>query len=96
MKKLIVVLFLFFTTFAYSSDQMIEIAVEITEINESDTRGLGIKWNDVIVNQFNACPHLALNTSCYEPFLIILPYLLGSYAPITLARAKYAKFSKKF
>jgi pilus assembly protein CpaC len=48
MKKLIVLLFLFFTTFAYSSNQMIEIAVEITEINESDVRGLGIKWNDAI------------------------------------------------
>jgi pilus assembly protein CpaC len=48
MKKLVLILFLFFTTFAYASAQMVEIAVEITEINESEARNLGIKWNDVI------------------------------------------------
>ncbi|GHT40422.1 hypothetical protein AGMMS49921_01780 [Endomicrobiia bacterium] len=31
MKKLIIILLLFFSTFAYSSEQMVEIAIEITE-----------------------------------------------------------------
>jgi pilus assembly protein CpaC len=48
MKKLILILTLFLATVAYSSEQMIEIAVEITEVNENKTKDLGIKWTDTV------------------------------------------------
>jgi pilus assembly protein CpaC len=47
-RKCIVIIILFFTSLAYSAEQMIEIAVEITEINENKSRELGIEWPDAI------------------------------------------------
>jgi pilus assembly protein CpaC len=43
MKKLIFLPFLFFASFVYAQ-QMIEISIEITEINETQSRQLGIEW----------------------------------------------------
>ncbi|GHT44620.1 hypothetical protein AGMMS49936_00270 [Endomicrobiia bacterium] len=48
MKKLIIILLLFFSTFAYSSEQMVEIAIEITEKNENEGSDLGIETNESI------------------------------------------------
>lgn len=45
MKKLLIIALLFFAPLA-CAEQMIEIAVEITEINENKTVELGIKWPD--------------------------------------------------
>ncbi len=47
MKKLILIPFLFFASWAYS-EQMVEISVEITEINENKSIELGIKWPDEV------------------------------------------------
>jgi len=53
MKRLTVIaIVLFFTSLAYSSEQMVEITVEITEINETKARDIGIEWpNTVSVNE---------------------------------------------
>ncbi|MDR3257039.1 MAG: type II and III secretion system protein [Endomicrobium sp.] len=48
MKKLILIPILFWAILAHSSEQMIEIAVEITEVNENKSKELGIKWADEI------------------------------------------------
>ncbi|MCA6085237.1 hypothetical protein [Candidatus Endomicrobiellum agilis] len=45
MKRLIIILLLFFAALANASEQMIEIAVEITEINENKREELGIEFN---------------------------------------------------
>ena len=48
MKKLIFIPILFFASLVYS-EQMIEISVEITEINENKSLDLGIKWPDEVL-----------------------------------------------
>jgi pilus assembly protein CpaC len=54
MKKLVTVVFLFFASLVYASQQMIEISVEITEVYENKARSLGLELPDlVIMSEFN-------------------------------------------
>ncbi|MDR3125050.1 MAG: type II and III secretion system protein [Endomicrobium sp.] len=48
MNKLILLLGLFCGAVAYSAEQMVEISVEISEINEDKRKELGIEWPSVI------------------------------------------------
>ncbi|MDR0800455.1 MAG: type II and III secretion system protein [Endomicrobium sp.] len=56
MKRLIIISLLFFAAFANASEQMIEIAVEITEINENKREGLGIEWPGTILTTESNIP----------------------------------------
>ncbi|MDR2251414.1 MAG: type II and III secretion system protein [Endomicrobium sp.] len=54
MKKLIIVVFLFFASLVCASEQMIEISVEVTEMYENKARSLGMELLDSIsVSEFN-------------------------------------------
>ena len=58
MKKIIpIVAFLFFASLAYC-EQMVEISVEITEINENKSKELGIKWPDEITAVESSIPSI--------------------------------------
>ena len=56
MNKLILLLGLFCATVAYSVEQMVEISVEISEINEDKRKELGIQWPSVISVEENSIP----------------------------------------
>jgi Flp pilus assembly secretin CpaC len=54
MKKLIIIVFLFFASLVCASEQMIEISVEVAEMYENKARDLGMKLPDSIsVPEFN-------------------------------------------
>jgi pilus assembly protein CpaC len=54
MKKLVIVVFLFFASLVCASQQMIEISVEVTEVYENKARSLGLELPDSIVtSEFN-------------------------------------------
>ena len=57
MKKLIFLPILFFASLCYSQ-QMVEISVEITEINENKSLELGIKWPDELSAAESSIPSL--------------------------------------
>lgn len=57
MKKLIFIPILFFASLVYS-EQMIEISVEITEINENKSIELGVKWPDEISGIESSIPSI--------------------------------------
>jgi hypothetical protein len=48
MKKLATVVFLFFASLVYASEQMIEISVEVTEMYENKAGNLGMQLLDSI------------------------------------------------
>jgi len=56
--------FLFFVSSAYC-EQMVEISVEITEINENKSRELGIKWPDEISAIESSIPSI-INSGSWE------------------------------
>ncbi|MDR2645213.1 MAG: type II and III secretion system protein [Endomicrobium sp.] len=54
MKKLNIIVFLFFASLGCASEQMIEISVEVTEMYENKARSLGMELPDSIsVSEFN-------------------------------------------
>ncbi|MDR0977688.1 MAG: type II and III secretion system protein [Endomicrobium sp.] len=48
MKKLIIIIILFFASLIYASEQMIEISIEVTEINENKAKNIGVELPDSI------------------------------------------------